>query len=214
MRGLLRNNLYATGSNARVFSGFMLLLGAFTAAVISQSLQIGYVMIGIIGFSVNAVLVGKNESVSKWGKYKLTMPVKRADIVKSLFFNEVIWLLAGTVFAGIEVGLSWLIHGCLFDRPIDMLTMFALGISMSLFMGAIFFPLLYAGGEERGEVFLIIALLGAFGIDFAIVSMANEILDPGIPAILLGAAILVGCSVSAFILSYPLTVCIFKRKEY
>ncbi len=213
MKGLLRNNLYATLSNAKVFSGFMILFGIFVVAVISQSLQIGYVMIGIIGFSVNAITITKNEFTSKWGKYKLTLPVKRTDIVKSLFLNQIIWLLVGTLFMGIEISLSWLFHGCPFDQAIDVLTMFALGVSMSLFMGAVFFPLFYVGGEEKSEVFLVISLLCAFGIDFAIVSAVNDLLEPGIVSIVCGAVILIICSLLAFALSYPLTAKIFKKKE-
>lgn len=214
MKGLLKNNIYATLSNAKVFSGFLILSGIFVVAVISQSLQIGYVMIGVIGFSINAITVVKNEFTSKWGKYKLTLPVKRADIIKSLFLNHIIWLLAGTLFVGIEVSLSWLFHGCSFDQPIDILTMFSLGISMSLFTGAVFFPLFYIGGAERSEVFLIISLLCAFGIDFSIISIINNLQEPGISSIVFGAVILIVCSILAFALSYPLTVCIFKRKEY
>lgn len=214
MKGLLRNNLYATRSNAKVFSGFMILFGIFVVAVISQSLQIGYVMIGIIGFSVNAAAAAKNEFTSKWGKYKLTLPVKRTDIVKSLFLNQLLWLFVGILFAGIEMSLSWLFHGCLFDQAIDVLTMFALGVSMSLFMGAIFFPLFYTGGEEKSEVFLIISLFCAFGIDFAIVSAVNNLLKPGIASIVSGAVALMGCSLLAFALSYPVTVRIFRKKEY
>lgn len=214
MKGLLKNNLYATLSNAKIFSGFMLLFGIFSVAVVSQSLQIYYVMIGIVGFSVNAVAVVKNEFTSKWGKFKLTLPVKRAEIIKSIFLNQIIWLLIGTLFGGIEISLSWLLHGCLFDQYIDILTMFALGISMSLFMGAMFFPLLYLGGEERSEVFLVIALLCAIAIDFVLVTVLNDLLEPGITAILLGAIVMLACSLLAFILSYPLTVSIFKRKEY
>lgn len=214
MKGLLKNNIYATLSNAKVFSGFLILFGIFVVAVISQSLQIGYVMIGVIGFSINAITVAKNEFTSKWGKYKLTLPVKRADIIKSLFLNQIIWLLAGTLFVGIEVSLSWLFHGCSFDQPIDILTMFSLGISMSLFTGAVFFPLFYIGGAERSEVFLIISLLCAFGIDFSIISIINNLQEPGISSIVFGAVILIVCSILAFALSYPLTVCIFKRKEY
>lgn len=214
MKGLLKNNLYATLSNAKIFSGFMLLFGVFTVAVISQSLQIGYVMIGIVGFSVNAVAVAKSESASKWGKYKLTLPVKRADIVRSLFFNQLLWLLIGTLTAGIETALSFLFHGCLFDQPIDILTMFALGISMSLFMSALFFPLFYLGGEERGDVFLVIALLCAFGIVLMIVSALNHLTEPGIYSILFGAAVLLTSSLLAFALSCPLTVIIYRKKEY
>ena len=128
--------------------------------------------------------------------------------------NEVIWLLVGTFFAAIGTGLSWLLHGCPFDQPIDIYTMFALGISISLFMGAVFFPLFYLGGEERSEVFLVISLLCAFAIDFTITSIVNEVLEPGIAGILLGGAILAVSSLLAFILSCLLTVGIFRRKEY
>ena len=214
MKGLLKNNFFTVYINAKIFSVFMLLLGIFVIAVPSQSFQICFVMIGIVGFSVNAIVVVKNEFVSKWGKYKLTLPVKRADIVKSYFINQIIWLLAGTLFVGIGVGLSWLLHGCAFDQSIDALTMFALGVSISLFMGAIFFPLFYLGGAERSDAFLIIALLCAFGIDLVIVTVTNELLEPGITTILLGVAALLGCSLLAFFISYPLTVSIFKRKEY
>lgn len=214
MKGLLKNNMYATLSGARVFSGFMLLFGIFAAAVISQPMQIGYAMIGIVGFSVNAAAAVRNEFVSKWGKYKLILPVKRADIVKSIFQNQLFWLLIGALLAGAETGISCLLHGCSFDQPIDMLTMFALGISMSLFMDALFFPLFFLGGEERSEVFLVIALLCAFGIDLALISALNSLLKPGIFSILLCAAILLASSLLAFVLSYPLTVCIFRRKEY
>ena len=218
MKGLLKNNLLTVWANAKVFSIFMLIIGIFIVAVSSQPFQICYGMIGIVGFSVNAIAVVKNEFVSKWGKYKLTLPVKRADIVKSYFFNQIIWMLAGTLFVGIEIGLSWLLHGCPFDQPIDALTMAALGISISLFMGAMFFPLFYLGGAERSDVFLVITLLCAFGIDWIIVTVTNELfnklLGPGIPTILLGASVLIICSFIAFCVSYPLTVRIFNKKEY
>lgn len=214
MRGLVKNNFLAAYTNAKVFSVFMLLLGLFTVAVISQSLLIGYVLIGIVGFSANAIAVTKKEFTSKWGKYKLTLPVRRVDIVKSLFLNQIIWLLIGTLFAGAGVGLSWLLHGCPFDLYRDMLSLFALGISMSLFTGAIFFPLFYLGGEERSEVFLAIALLSAFGLDLVIITVINIVLDPGITTALLGAAALLASSVLVFVLSCPLAAAIFMRREY
>lgn len=96
-----------------------------------RDFQIVYVMIGIVGFSVNAAAVVKNEFISKWGKYKLTMA--------------------------------------------------ALGISISLFMGAMFFPFFYLGGAERSNVFLGIALLCASGIDLMIVTVMNELLDRDYP---------------------------------
>lgn len=214
MKGLLKNNFYAVLANAKVFSIFMLISGIFVAAVVSQSLVIGYVITGMVGFSLNAAAVAKNEFVSKWGKYKLTLPVKRADIIKSMYLNHIFWLLIGTAFAGTVTGSSWLLHGCPFDLPMDILTMFILGISISLFMGAIFFPLFYLGGAERSEVFLVISLLCAFGLDLVIVTVVNDLMEPGMTASMTGLVILFLSSLLAFVLSCPLTLSIFRRKEY
>ena len=55
MKGLLKNNYFAVRSNAKAFSVFMLLLGIFVVAVISPSLLMGYALLGMIGFSLNAI---------------------------------------------------------------------------------------------------------------------------------------------------------------
>ena len=214
MKGLLKNNFLGACASGRIFAVFMLLLGIFVSAVISQSLLIGYVMIGMVGFPICAIAVAKNEFTSKWGKYKLTLPVKRADIVKSLFLNQLIWLLIGTLFALAGTGLSWLLHGCPFDQPIDIVTMFALGLSISLLTGAAFFPMFYLGGAERSEVFLLIALLCAVTVDSVIISVLNDLLEPGTATILFGAGALAAGSLLAFGLSCPLSVKLFRRNEY
>lgn len=52
MKGLLKNNLYATLPNAKVFSGIMLLLGLLDALVDHKmpSLLMGYMLMAMIGF--------------------------------------------------------------------------------------------------------------------------------------------------------------------
>ncbi|MEY8425333.1 ABC-2 transporter permease [Lachnospiraceae bacterium 38-14] len=214
MKGLLKNNFLTVYSNAKVFSIFMLILGLFVVAVISQPLLIGYVLLSMVGFSVNAITSIKKELISKWGKYKLTLPVKRATIVKSYFISQLIWLLVGILYAGIVISSSWALHGCPYDNSIDVVSIFALGISVSIFTGAFFFPLLYLGGEERSDVFLVISLLCGIGVVLGIISVLNLYLVPGVITILLSAAILLLSSLLMFSLSYPLTVRIYHKKEY
>ena len=214
MKGLLKNNFLTVYSNAKVFSIFMLILGIFVVAVISQPLLIGYVLLSMVGFSVNAITSIKKELISKWGKYKLTLPVKRATIVKSYFISQLIWLLVGILYAGIVISSSWALHGCPYDNSIDVVSIFALGISVSIFTGAFFFPLLYLGGEERSDVFLVISLLCGIGVVLGIISVLNLYLVPGVITILLSAAILLLSSLLMFSLSYPLTVRIYHKKEY
>lgn len=214
MKGLLKNNFLAVCSNIRAFSALMIALGILIAAVISRSLLIGYALLSIAGFSIIAVSGLKKESASKWGQYKLTMPVNRASIVKSYFICQLIWLAVGAVFSGAVIGLSWSLHGCPFDNEIDTLSVFAVGISTNLFTGAFFFPLFYLGGEERSEVSLAGSLLCGIALILGIVSAVNFCLAPGLVTVLLGDAILVVCALFLFALSYPLTVYIYRGKEY
>lgn len=214
MKGLLKNNFYATLSSAKTLAIVMVLSGAFIVAVISQSLLIAYVVLGIIGFSEIAIGIAKDECSSKWGKYKLTLPVKRAQIIKSQFLNQLLWMAVGTLFAITVTALSWLLHGSPFDIPLDVVTTFVIGISMSLFMGAVFFPLFYLSGEEKGSIFIGLSLVCAFLLDYAIVSLINYFVEPGVQNLLFGIITLLGCSATAFALSCPLTISIFKHKEY
>lgn len=214
MKGLLKNNFYSAWTNMKMFSIIALIYGIFAVAVISPAIQMSYAVMVTVGFSVNAIVVIRNEYASKWGKYKLTLPVKRAEIVRSYFINQAIWLFVGVLFAGAVVGISWQLHGCPFDQPVDALTFAALGISASLFMGALYFPLFYQLGAERSDVLYVLSFLFAFGMDFAIISALNKLLEPGLRNIIIGAAILLSSSILAFLVSYPITISIFKRKEY
>lgn len=219
MKGLMKNNFYAALSSTRVFSVIMLLLGFFVVAMdnVIPSLLIGYILSVIIGFSANGIFALEKENASRWRKYKMTAPVSRKEIVGSYFINLLLCLLVGIIFAGIFTYLSVSIHGFPFDRNTDVLNLFAAGISISLFMGAIFFPLFYVGGDEIVEVaFLAISLFSAIGIVIGIVSLLNRIFGPKmtVEEIILAACIMMVCSVVVFVLSYPLCMAIFRKKEY
>lgn len=216
MKGLLKNNFYAVRSSATIFSIFMLIVGTIVIVIDSQQFLLIYLLLGMIGFSMSAIAGIGRDYTSKWAKYKLTTPVKRGSIVKSYFIHLLIWLFVGMIFAGLVMCLTWLLHGCPFDRNIDAVMIFAVGISISLLTGAIFFPLFYLGGEERSGVFLVVSLLCAVGIVIGITAIINTALGPNMSSgqILLWTAIMLVCSFMGFAASYPATTTIFKRKEY
>lgn len=215
MKGLLRDDYYAVRSNAKALAGFMLLLGAFVAAVISQSLLMGYVLLGMVGFSMNSLVSLRKQSAGKWNKYKLTTPIKRSEIVKSHFVSLIIWLIAGTAVSALVLAFSVMLHGFPFDRGTDVLSLFAAGLGASLFMGAVFFPLLYLGGEERSEVFLMISLFCGIAVVMGLTTLVNVMFPEVTPVqIMLNKLAVLGCAFLAFISSYPLTVRIFMKKEY
>lgn len=127
------------------------------------------------GFSLTAVASLRKENATNWNKYKLKAPVKRSDIVKSHFINLILWLVAGMGFAGIAVALSVMLHGFPFNRNTSIFMLFVVGIGISLFMGAVFFPLFYLGGEERNEVFLVISLLCGVAIIMGLTALINTL---------------------------------------
>lgn len=203
MKGLFRNNFFAVWINAKVFLIFMLLFAIVVTIIPAQTLQMYFIMIGIVGFSVIAATAIGNEFSLKWGKYKLTLPVKRTDIVRSLFLNQIFWIIVGTLFTGIASGLSYMIHGFSFDQFSGIFSLFILAVSISFFMGAIFIPMIYLTGEDKIVVFLIISLFCAVGISAMLFNIP-----------LFGNVIIITCALLLFALSYPLTVSVFKRKEF
>lgn len=203
MKGLFRNNFFAVWINAKVFLIFMLLFAIVVTIIPAQTLQMYFIMIGIVGFSVIAATAIGNEFSLKWGKYKLTLPVKRTDIVRSLFLNQIFWIIVGTLFTGIASGLSYMIHGFSFDQFSGIFSLFILAVSISFFMGAIFIPMIYLTGDDKIIVFLIISLFCAVGIAAMLFNIP-----------LFGNAIIITCALMLFAVSYPLTISIFKRKEF
>ena len=203
MKGLFRNNFFAVWINAKVFLIFMLLFAIVVTIIPEQILQMYFIMIGIVGFSVIAATAIGNEFSLKWGKYKLTLPVKRTDIVRSLFLNQIFWIIVGTLFTGIASGLSYMIHGFSFDQFSGIFSLFILAVSISFFMGAIFIPMIYLTGEDKIVVFLIISLFCAVGIAAMLFNIP-----------LFGNVIIITCALLLFAVSYPLTISIFKRKEF
>ena len=203
MKGLFRNNFFAVWINAKVFLIFMLLFSIVVTIIPEQTLQMYFIMIGIVGFSVIAATAIGNEFSLKWGKYKLTLPVKRTDIVRSLFLNQIFWTIVGTLFTGIVTGLSYMIQGFSFDQFSGIFSLFILAVSISFFMGAIFIPMIYLTGEDKIVVFLIISLFCAVGIAAMLFNIP-----------LFGNVIIITCALMLFAVSYPLTISIFKRKEF
>lgn len=96
-----------------------------------------------------------------------------------------------------------MIHGFSFDQFSGIFSLFILGISISFFMGALFIPMIYLAREDKIIVVLIISLVCAFGIAAMLFNIP-----------LFENVIIITCALLLFIVSYPLTICIFKKKEY
>ncbi|MGP1432072.1 MAG: ABC-2 transporter permease [Treponema sp.] len=216
MKGLLKNNYYAMLPNTKVLLIVVSFLLVLNIGLKNQILMISYVLLCMLGFPLNSVTSLQKESVTKWNKYKLTMPVTRAAIVRSYYVSLLLCLSVGIVFAGVGIVPAIMLHGFPFDKNIDIFMLLVAGASSSLFMGAIFLPLFYSGGEERGEMFLVISVLCGIGIVIGIIVCINILVPPPVTTmqlILSGIGMLVSALI-IFAVSYPLTVAVYHKKEY
>ena len=216
MKGLLKNNYYAMLPNIKVLLIVVSFLLILNIGLKNQILMISYVLLCMLGFPLNSVTSLQKESVTKWNKYKLTMPVTRAAIVRSYYVSLLLCLSVGIVFAGVGIVPAIMLHGFPFDKNIDIFMLRVAGASSSLFMGAIFLPLFYSDGEERGEMFLVISVLCGIGIVIGIIVCINMLVPPPVTTmqlILSGIGMLVSALI-IFAVSYPLTVAVYHKKEY
>lgn len=161
MKGLLKNNYYATIANAKLIFVVTVLLCALSIVTKSQMLLVTFILLCMIGFSIISIVGLRKEIASKWNKYKITTPLKRVDIIKGYFLSHLLWLIVGMLIAGAGVALSIILSGLLFDKNIDIFNFYVLGIGISLFTGAFFFPTVLFLERRRTK-------RGFFGYQFAL----------------------------------------------
>lgn len=217
MKGLLKSNYFATIVNAKVITVIMASLCTLSIVIKSQILLISFVLLSMIGFAVISLASIRKETNSKWGKYKLTLPIKRAAIVQSYYLSLVFWLLWGIFIAGIGIALSILLRGFLFDKNTDIINLYVAGIGISLFMGAIFFPLFHwQGGEERSEAFLAISLILGTGMMIGVSTVINSLFTKPMTTLqTINADILILLwAILVFVFSCLLTIHIYRKRDY
>lgn len=217
MKGLLRNNLYAVLSNLKDFSAILFLF-CITAIVLGrvQLFITGFMILSMVGFPICFIISLRKESAGNWNKYKLTLPVKRSEVVKSHLITHVMFLLIGVLLACIGLALVISLRGIPFDRKIDILMIFTLGIGISLFLGAFFFPLYFLLGEDRNEIILGGSLLCSVLLFAGIILYINTLFGPHMTTtqMVTGSGILLGFGVFMFCISFPAAVSAYKIKEY
>ena len=217
MKGLLRNNYYATIANAKLFFIVTILLCALSVVTKSQMLLGAFILLCMIGFSVISIVGLRREIASKWNKYKITTPLKRVDIIRSYFLSHLLWLIVGMLIAGAGVALSVILSGLLFDKNIDIFNFYILGIGISLFTGAFFFPLFFSrNGEERNEAFLAISLFCGIGIIAGLAMLMNAVFPTPMSnaQIIIAGIIIMAIAVFAITISCFLTISIYRKRDY
>ncbi|MDD2971943.1 MAG: ABC-2 transporter permease [Lachnospiraceae bacterium] len=205
MKGLLINNFYSSIGNIKLFLTIVLAVAAIVLVTGNPTAQELFVYITITALSINAVVSSRKDAISNWNKFEITMPVRRTDIIKSKYLSYIFWLGVGTGLALAVTMVTMLVHGI----GNDIYSMFALGIGISLFVGALFFPIAYLVGTDKSETVLIISVLVAITLAVLILNVLNQFIS----YFIVRMAAFITIYILFFAFSYVITLRIYAKKE-
>lgn len=219
MTGLLKNNFYSAIGSLKVFLGFVFIMAAGLFITGNPILLFGLYVITAPGMAFLSVSGLRKEAASKWARYKLTFPVKRKEIIGSVYVSHAIWTLSGMVLTIMVFAFTILFHGNqYFDLGLrDAAVLVAATGVIALMIGTIFFPLFYILGAEKTEILIIISVIGAVGFFALMCWMINTINGSENISnfqLFINLVIVWITSISLFLLSAVLANAIFRKTEY
>ena len=177
MIGLLRNNFYGMIGNIKLLLAFFIVFGGALLITGNYTLLSAFTLLTGPTFALLSFSCLRKETASKWNKYKLSLPVKRKDIIKSQFLSHIAWTAFGVLIATAVIALTVLIHGNKFFYYgfRDAITLLIGSGVLALFIGAISYPMFYLWDAEGNEAIIAISIIASIGITTGLSWLVNAI---------------------------------------
>jgi ABC-type transport system involved in multi-copper enzyme maturation permease subunit len=218
MKGLIKNNLYSTLGNIKVFLLIDIVLILFLLATGNETLLYAVSLSTTPFLALLATTCLVKEETSKWHKHKLSFPVTRRTIINSQFIHHLFWIMAGVIIVITAIVLTILIHGNLYFcyNFRDAIAVVVSGFIVALLIGAFVYPMLYLLGTDRAVVILALGVIVSVGVVFGISRVINSFVESPMTDVQFYMYLSIETIVALIIyaLSYFLTTIIFSKKEY
>lgn len=219
MKGLFKNNLYGVIENIKIVFIFILALGTILLITGDSTILSVFSIISAPVIAVVSISCLRKESASEWDKYKLTLPVRRKDIIKSQYVSHLVWSVSGVVLVAVFMVITILLHGnqYFYYGFRDAITLILVGEVLAIWIGAIAYPLYYMWGSERTEVILVISVIGAVSAVLGLSALVNFLTGSGSVSnteYYISLILIIVITNIVFVLSYYLSNLIFSHKEY
>ena len=212
VRGLLAYSYYCASGSLLLVSLVGLVLGA-ALLVTGNILVFNFFGVAAILTPPIAVIISIGVHIlSKWERFLITMPVRRRDMVASIYIRVAFVLLAGVVFCGVVSGIGFLLHEHLFYHAVS--TAFrdhVLIFGMILIMAALLYPLgtmpVFEKAYEGLALGCMLAALGVVHLASLLLNMAG--LHKGV-----GSLLIVVVSVVFYVVSYFVARGIYDKRDF
>lgn len=210
MRGLIWNDLYNIGHNAKQM---LLIVVVWGACFYNGADEGAYLLAFSVLFGMMTVTTFAFDEKCGWTKYAMILPIQKRDYVLAKYMVNIIFPLMGCLTGIILTAAVTMIQGNLSGETI--LEGGILGISLALLLGSVFIPLLLKYGSEKARVIIlgvvaVPVLLGLFLNRIAGTFLENiwmKISEWGIYAFLVFVLIVM-------IFTMIASICIFEKKEF
>ena len=160
----------------------------------------------------------RKETLSKWDKYKISLPVRRNDIVKSYYTIHLCWCIGGMAIVTFFMFLTVIIHGNQYFSYgfRDAVTLILGGGILAIFIGSFFYPLYYFFGVEKIEITAIISLVVSVAVIVGISLLINVFIGGNVSDTTYYISLIVIAIITCFtfVCSYFLSAFIFRAKEF
>ena len=216
MKGLLRNNFYATESSikATVLTSFIGII-AITIGGLLYPLNntiMTIVVSGILGgFGALAGTAVQKDVNCKWSKFELTMPVSRKDVVSARYFSFFIYIMLGVFMAILSVFLFYLVSDSIKLERVGY--SFTFGIAFAFSIPTFLYPLVLIFGSDKNETLLLIAIFLGVGLFFGSSVLTSPFLQSFEHSNLIFRISYMIASIGLFVLSYIFSLFYYSKKE-
>ncbi|PWL46707.1 MAG: hypothetical protein DBY45_02255 [Clostridiales bacterium] len=219
MKGLLKKDFCLLSRYMRfivIYMGAMIVLFAMT----SQSAVSGFasaMSVLCIILPIYTITTMSLDETSKWDSLAIAMPLRRSQIVGSKYILAIVMLGIGVTGGAVCCGILALFHA---DAEVwANLTVLLVLLCYNTLMLSILIPLVFKFGGEKSRfimmgvymvpTFIVVFLFSRFGKNLDFESVAQ---DATVCALLLGGAVII--AIAAYIISYFISLGIYRRKEF
>lgn len=210
MKGLLLSNLYSIEKSIKVCMLFAVIAIPFMLMTTDQGpvLRIAFLAPFFL-LAITSLETLKHDNESGWNKYEITLPVKRAHIIRSKYFTFLLLVIIGSIVTSLGMLIASFLDW--FQFTTSSFTPIAKGVSIALCIGALAYPLTYILGTKKSEIVMGSSIGFSFGLWFllgGLFSLNGQNSDE------IFAIIHLIVSMLCFTVSYFVCRVIYSRKEF
>ena len=214
MKGLLYKDIVVLKKQISTLLIFVVVYGGFCVAGVFDFSIIG-ALIAVFGLTIPMSSVALDDT-SHWDRYAAATPVGRKGIVAGKYlFTLLVILVSGLAGTVIMLGLS--LAGLSDTPPVELVGISLSCATVTLLLDAILLPFLLKYGAEKARMISMVLFVSVFGGSILVGGLISRGLElPQLPdwVLLSGPILLAVFCVAAYLVSYLVSLGIYRKKEF